>query len=54
MLPLPAEGNVSLPGCVFIQAMSSLSVFACTDGCTLTRCGTAAAIATGEKSLITS
>jgi len=54
MLPFPAEGKLTFPGFAFRKAINAASDWICVDGCTTTKCGTAAAIATGAKSLITS
>jgi len=53
MLPLPADGKV-FPGWAFSREMRSFSDVTGSDGCATTKCGTAAAIPIGVKSLITS
>src|SRR5262245_26962376 len=54
VLPLPAEGKLSLPGCAWAYAINSFTDFTGNDGCTTTKCGTEAVSVTGAKSLITS
>src|SRR5678815_2231376 len=49
-LPLPDDAYESWPGCDFAKAMSSLIVFAGTDGCTVITKGYSASRDTGAKS----
>src|SRR5262245_8801405 len=51
VVPSPAEAKLYLPGLAFISAMSSLTVFAGTEGCTVGTLGETAAGVTGAKSL---
>jgi len=49
-LPLPLEANEALSGFALIQAISSPTLFAGTDGCTASTSGTTWVNATGSKS----
>ena len=50
MPPLPAEPKVSLPGFALASAISSVTVFAGTDGCTTSTRGATCVRLTGAKS----